>query len=113
MKSFILDVLGVEYLIRFGNRSEVQKEGLSDEIQGETGFYDKTITICNEFKGSVEEQKAQIEEVLIHELTHAFLFESGMITYGVEETLPEWFSVMFKKMLKCFNNGMAHLTTDK
>ena len=110
MKTFMMDILGNDYLVKFGNREEVREIGIEYDIQGETDFYNKLIVICTDLKGNEEIQKKQLEEILIHELTHAFLFESGLVTYGVEETLPEWFSIVFKKMINCFEVGMAHLT---
>ena len=110
MTTFMLDILGNDYLVKFGSREEVRELGVEYDIQGETDFYKKLIIICTDLKGDKETQERQLEEILIHELTHAFLFESGLVTYGVEETLPEWFSIVFKKMLNCFEVGIAHLT---
>lgn len=66
-----------------------------------------------DWKNETEEiRKAQSDVVLRHEITHAFLFESGLAqnTNGVEswamnEEMVDWLAIQFPKLLKAFKEA--------
>lgn len=51
------------------------------------------------------EKRVRLEEVLRHELVHAFFFESGLNEYSEDEQLVNWIAIQFPKMLKAFQEA--------
>ena len=43
--------------------------------------------------------------VLRHEIIHAFLYESGLRNYSADETLVDWLAAQFPKMFAAFENA--------
>lgn len=77
---------------------------------GECGFYDKTINIRSVHeilegeKSSLLERGCRREEVLRHEVIHAFLFESGHGMWARDETLVDYLAIMTPKLFKIFKD---------
>lgn len=100
MKSFNVNVLETPYLCMVGKREELKD--LDNDLQGCCRNYTKEILICDEFDGaSKAEYSVALEEVVTHELSHAFLYESGMVSYSSDERLVEWLSINVSKLLRC------------
>ena len=110
-----VNVLGTDYGITRLNYSEDK----SFEKQGICGYCDwvaKKIVFCNiaTYPGYEEETKEHCIEVekqtLRHEITHAFLAESGMQNnshvpdsgWATNEEMVDWIALQFPKMLKVF-----------
>lgn len=55
---------------------------------------------------SVESEKQiRYEEILRHELVHAFFFENGLDEYSENEQLVNWIAIQFPKMVKAFQEA--------
>ena len=100
-----VSVLGTEYEIH------IEDNGTDKELLECDGYCDKTtkkIVVtketdsCNLGDFSVYQRK-----IMRHELTHAFLFESGLHenwekNQGHDETMVDWIACMFPKMQRAF-----------
>ena len=100
-----IKVLGTEYLLLIGDKNELQ---MSPENVGECYNYTKEIKVSTEelkeHKKSVGGMYRALLEVVIHELTHAFLYESGRTSDSCEEWIAEWLSVNFTKINEVVND---------
>lgn len=101
MKDCTVNILGTEYSVITDN--SLEKTGLD----GMCKEYDKAITIrsvetllCEE--DSTETKKRRYDQVLRHELIHAFFCEAGLDDYSSNEQLVDWIAIQFPKMLKIF-----------
>lgn len=79
-------------------------EKLLEENDGVCNFYDKTIMIrpisgMLDETHPIHEKKSRYEEVLRHELIHAFLYESGADEYARDEQLVDILSIQFPKII--------------
>lgn len=95
-------ILGTEYnLIR-------DDATLKDiNADGECRGYSKTIRIrplkdMLYGEASNDEKKKRYDEVLRHEVIHAFFNECGLDGYSDDEELVSWIAAQFPKMLKVF-----------
>lgn len=97
----VLNILGTEYSIETDDTLyRTNKDGLCKE-------YDKKITIRNVGSmlcedDSEETKKRRYDEVLRHEIVHAFFIESGLDDYTLNEQLVNWIAMQFPKMQKAF-----------
>ena len=98
-----VNVLGTEY--------EVVKMDENDDpyLKNADGYCDHTIRTCviGDFKPdpkSVKDLNAYTKKVIRHELTHAFLFESGLAesSWAGNEEIVDWIAFQFPKMLQAF-----------
>lgn len=96
-----VNVLGTEYSIEIDDGLEKPcVDGLCKE-------YDKQITIRNVCSmlcddDSIDTKKIRFNEVLRHEIIHAFFIESGLEDYNSNEQLVNWIAIQFPKMIKAF-----------
>lgn len=93
-----INVLGVDYEIYL--LEEKDDYMASEDCDGYCDNYDKVIKVSN------HPVKGYEDEVVLHELLHAFLYESGIeIGYGIhnEETV-NWFALQFKKISKALED---------
>lgn len=98
MKTVDYYVKGAKYTIYFGNRDDLKPLGLEDDNCGECFYYKKVILVLTDFDDVSKDEKEQyIKETLAHELSHAYLYETGMLNYCHDESLVDWMSVV------CFN----------
>lgn len=101
MKDCTVNILGTEYSIKVDNALEKTScDGLCNE-------YDKSITIrsvgvmlCDD--DSAETKKKRYNEVLRHEVIHAFFSEAGLDDYSSNEQLVNWIAIQFPKILSIF-----------
>lgn len=104
-----VNVLGTEYTII--ESSEQEDINLTDA----DGYCDTSIKQCviDDAK-SVEGQvgtkgdlEAYKKKVVMHELIHAFLYESGLDveTWARNEEMVDWIAIQFPKMLKAFQDA--------
>ena len=107
-----INILGNEWEIKF------QKEEENQGLQNRDGYCDrtiKTIFIAEDrgVSGFADYKKYQ-KECIRHEITHAFLCESGLDNnwqhceqFGHDETMIDWFAIQFPKLLKAFEDADA------
>ena len=117
-----IDVMGVEYAVHRVNPYEPIHSGKSLDEQGIGGFCDydlKEIYVADmsATKGWETEPKSKITErerrILRHEITHAFLFESGLNWdssvlqdgWATNEEMVDWFAIQGEKIYKCWVNA--------
>lgn len=96
-----INILGTEYTIEIDDSLEkTNADGLCKE-------YDKQITIRNVGSmlcddDSTETKKKRFNEVLRHEVVHAFFSEAGLDDYSSNEQLVNWIAIQFPKIQKVF-----------
>lgn len=98
----IINILGTEYVARTDDDAcmEMNADGLCK-------FYDKQIVVRSLEKmlgtdDSEDIKRIRMQEVVRHEIIHAFFTESGLDCYSDNEQLVSWIAVQFPKMLKVF-----------
>ena len=107
-----VEILGTEYTIEY--RSILEDDKL-DNMEGYTDLYKKEIIIGNieerdYFKGESKDKIDIIKnKILRHEVTHAFLFESGLgensrgiSSWAENEEMVDWFAIQSPKILKVY-----------
>ena len=99
-----VNILGTEYSIEVDDTLE--KTG----IDGLCKEYNKQITIRNlgsmlNDNDSTDTKKITFEEVLRHEIIHAFFYEAGLEDYSDNEQLVDWIAKQFPKLEKVFKEA--------
>ena len=101
-----VNVLGTEYTIKKSNAADdinlLEMDGYCDPTT-------KTIVI-NTFKDtpeSVDDLDEYERKVVRHELTHAFLSESGLgcCSWAAKEEIVDWIAYQFPKLQKAFEQA--------
>lgn len=117
-----IDVMGVEYSAHRVNPYEQIHGGKGLDEQGLGGCCDfdlKEIYVADmsATKGWETEPKSKITKrerrILRHEITHAFLFESGLNWdssvlqdgWATNEEMVDWFAIQGEKIYKCWQNA--------
>lgn len=98
-----VNVLGTEYTIKSGVKAEDDAHFSSSEADGYIDYQTKEIIIKEmpEESHELTNDIASYERLVIrHELAHAFLYESGLTDYAVDERLVEWMAIQLPKMAK-------------
>lgn len=83
-----IDVLGTKYKIIFAD------EKTNNELIDSNGYVDiikKEIVL--------DKTNKRLRKTIIHELVHAFFYESGIEKYFNDELLVNWISLQFDKIL--------------
>ena len=113
-----VNILGVEYTIIYKSDKRIAKD-VSAEVGQYGGYcnaYKKEIVIAKQNTGTedVETKEAVRKRVLRHEITHAFLHESGLYedslntdAWAMNEEMVDWIALQFPKMLKAFRETGA------
>lgn len=103
-----VNILGIEYEILYKNESE------EPFLKGCDGFMDQSrkeiiidSTIGNKPEGKALDGDYYRKQVLRHEITHAYFYESGLWVNsgdwnGRSEELTDWFAIQSPKLLKTF-----------
>lgn len=100
MKKLEIDIFGSTYTVMIGEREELD---ISYENVGECNVYEKVIKICTTVDDKVFSPSMKdkyMMEVIKHEISHAMLYESGLVDLGLEELLPNWLSVNVDKLVE-------------
>lgn len=97
----VTNILGTVYVIRENN------ELIESKQDGTHNAYNKVIEIRSienmlEKEASDLAKKKRYDEVVRHEVIHAFFSESGLSEYWEDETLVDWMAVQFPKIAKVF-----------
>lgn len=98
MKTQEVSVLGTPYTVKVGEREEV---GLCKENDGECRQYSHIIKVHHSLEGvdDIGERDQRTEEIVAHEMFHAFVAESGLdISEDIEENLACWYMKVWRKM---------------
>ena len=114
MQDCKVNVLGTEYQIRFDDYNSPE---LKDKGRFGYTFFDEHLIVCvnldthEEWKKESEEARSnRTKNILRHELTHAFLYESGMdsnsnesVAWAMNEEMIDWFAIQSPKIFDVFN----------
>lgn len=98
--SLKINVLGTDY--------EIFYDLDSHEADGETNFFSKEIHVRPARK-MLDEDATDFERlewanhVVLHEIVHAFFYESGLRDYAYDETLVDWVATQFYKIRDAVN----------
>lgn len=97
---FVLDkeVLGTTYHIQLGERNEID---LKEEFDGVCEIYKHNIKVLHSSEDDLTdlEKENRTQEVLAHELFHAYLNEAGIdLDDGVEEQLACFYMKNWRKL---------------
>ena len=90
-----VNILGTTYTIK---KSNAKKDSNLVKADGYMDATTKTIVLAdlenetNEYN-SLDNMQNYADKVLRHELTHAFLFESGLACYWNDEKIVDWIAV--------------------
>ena len=97
-----INILGTEYEIIRRSRKE---DGILVNHDGYCDGFAKRLVIVDEFDdGAVDNTKdisAVVKKVFRHEITHAYMRESGIMP-DQEELVVDWIASQFPKLLKTF-----------
>lgn len=94
-----IDILGTKYDV------QVEEQMKNTSSDGVCKLYDKTIRyravldMLNAEDG-FNAKETRYEEVIRHEIVHAFFYEAGLHNYCSNEELVDWLAIQFPKMVK-------------
>lgn len=103
-----INILGVKYQIREDNSI------ISQNVDGLCKYYDKKILIRSRDNmlcpdDTIETKNLRYNEVLRHEIIHAFFDESGLDNYSCDEQLVQWIAYQWPKIQNIFDElGVAN-----
>lgn len=94
----VVNILGTDYVVA---RNTSAIEGM--DADGICQPFDKKIIYrdLKDFLGkedSITAKRVRREEVIRHEVVHAFFAESGLSSYGDDEVLVDWIAKQFPKI---------------
>lgn len=94
-----IDVLGTNYTVLIGARKDMD---IQDGFMGECRIYSKQILVCTDKEQITDEElKVRVQEVVAHELLHAYLNEAGVdISCGDEEKMCDFYMKNWWKLHK-------------
>lgn len=78
----MIEILGTLYKVIIDNQYLKEKD-----ILGEIDFTEKIIYLTDK------------KEALLHEIIHAYLYESGLQEWAEDERLVTWMEIQFNKIL--------------
>ena len=98
-----VDVLGTKYTITESNKVK------DDNLNNGDGYCDHStkqivIDTFQDCPGSLADLKKYRQQVIRHELVHAFLFESGLgaDSWRINEEIVDWIAYQFPKLTEAF-----------
>lgn len=97
MNKLIHSVLGTKYEVLLGDREEI---GISKDNMGECRNYSKKILVSTEQDDCTEEElMIRTQEIVAHEIFHAYANEAGLdLTPDTEEMVANFFMKTWRKM---------------
>jgi hypothetical protein len=99
------NVLGTDYLLKIiESEDRDQFPDLSEEMDGYCNYYTKEIVVVKD-DSDTQGHEEYVDQVIRHELIHAYLFESGLHDYSMDETLVDWLSIQIPKIAEEFTDG--------
>lgn len=115
----MINILGTYYTVSVSNSKKNPRlkdfDGFCDASSKEICVNDFTDMDENDERAQCKDVKSVIKRVLLHEIIHAFLFESGLdansnISFGgwaVNEEMVDWIACQYFKIGKAFD-AAAH-----
>lgn len=110
MSDMKVNILGTEYEIKL----EVKADDMPECVDGCMDSTTKTISVAKiePDKDSVKDIEEYKKKVLRHEITHAFLYESGLShnsmdaeAWGCNEEVVDWIAIQSPKLFEVFKNA--------
>ncbi len=96
-----VNILGTEYRVEVDNNLEkTNADGLCKEYDKRISTRNVDAMLCDDDSKSAK--KKRYDEVLRHEIIHAFFSESGLDDYSSNEQLVNWLAIQFPKMKRVF-----------
>lgn len=98
-----INVLGTTYYIRRGVSTTDDVRLL--KCHGYTDFTTKNIVVSafgDEFPMGVGDIESYEKKVVRHEIVHAMLTESGLLSYSDDETIVDWVALQYPKLKEIF-----------
>ena len=103
-KELIHSVLGTPYTLKLGDRKEIN---MPDDNMGECRIYSKQILVCTEIGDCTErELEVRIQEIVAHEIFHAYMNEAGV---DLEPDTEEMLATFFMKNWRKMNNSILEV----
>lgn len=107
------NILGTEYTVELADLNNTETSG----VDGKCYCYEKKILLRHpkylfSTNESVAIKNTRFREVLIHELIHAFNYESGC-QYDNDEVLVDWMVHMIPMIVKRYNEIISQLEEEE
>lgn len=100
----IIRILGTEYRIVTDNEllCAANNDGFCDTYEKviKVRTPDKMLNDTTNYDSKVK----RYNEVLRHEIMHAYLYEAGLDEYSTDETLVNWIAIQFNKICETFKD---------
>lgn len=97
MQDCKINILGTDYDIIVDKELQMTKnDGYCDKYSKEIRV--RPITGMLNDSNNDELKRMRFEEVVRHEIVHAFLFESGLDEYSCDELFVDWIAIQLPKM---------------
>lgn len=109
-----INILGTEYSLEFRKRTD------DPNLESNDGYTDTSVKLLvvedmQQEKGSKIDLAAYTKAVVRHEITHAFLHESGLDAssncyyegWAKNEEMVDWFAIQSPKLFKAFQEADA------
>lgn len=98
------NVLGTDYEVKIISNDEREDfPDMGEDMDGYCNNYTKEIVVVRE-ESDMQGYGQYVEQVVRHELVHAYLYESGLYEYSTDETLVDWMAIQVPKMAETFNH---------
>lgn len=100
-----VNILGTEYEVGL-NVSRTENKYL-DELDGYTDDSSKTIVVCDCKNSTFDNIQEYKNRVLLHEIIHSFLHESGLPKGTCDwhcEEMVEWCATQMPRIMKTYND---------
>ena len=101
----LLNILGTEYELIVANERDYpymkECDGYTDTSVKK--LYVKDFTECQKEESSLKDLNAYAHKVAMHEIVHAFLYESGLSVnsdWATNEELIDWIAIQLPKLSK-------------
>ena len=104
-----INILGSEWTIK---KLSEEEDKLLKDCDGYCDWTTKEIVVEKEEYGTLKDIQKYINKVLRHEITHAFLFESGLAecsgevdSWAMNETMVDWIARQGQKIYKAWQDA--------
>lgn len=99
------NVLGTDYTVKIISNDERDDfPDMSEDMDGYCNHYTKEIVVVRE-DDDMQGYDEYVNQVVRHELVHAYLYESGLHEYSTDETLVDWMAIQVPKMASEFKGA--------
>lgn len=101
MKNRTINILGTEYNIVIDKTLEkTDFDGLHNSYSKQISAREIEDMLADET--DTDQKQKRFDEVMRHEIMHAFFIESGLTDYCLNEQLVDWFAIQSPKIFKVF-----------